>query len=61
MKILENLVLVFKIAKKFRFVTKKSFMIGDTLSDMQFARNSRLNGFKLKFSDDIMKLLNIIN
>lgn len=52
----------FKIAKKkFRFVTKKSFMIGDTLSDMQFARNSRLNGFKLKFSDDIMKLLNIIN
>ena len=23
----------FKIAKKFRFVTKKSFMIGDTLSD----------------------------
>tara|TARA_B100000941_G_C28505040_1_gene556748 strand:- start:194 stop:1402 length:1209 start_codon:yes stop_codon:yes gene_type:complete len=52
----------FKIAKKkFRFMTKKSFMIGDTLSDMQFAKNSKLNGFQLKFSDDIMKLLKTIN
>ena len=52
----------FKIAKKkFRFITKKSFMIGDSLSDMQFAKNSKLNGFRLKFSDDIMKLLKTIN
>ncbi len=52
----------FKIAKKkFRFITKKSFMIGDSLSDMQFAKNSKLNGFQLKFSDDIMKLLKTIN
>ena len=35
-------------------------MIGDNVSDMEFARNCKLKGFKINFSDDIMKLLNII-
>ena len=33
-------------------------MIGDSVSDIEFARNCKLRGFKINFSDDIMKLLN---
>ncbi len=47
--------------KKYKFDVKKSFMIGDSVTDMQFAKNCELNGFQLKFSDDIMKLLSSIN
>ncbi len=50
---------LFKLAKKeFNFIFKKSYMIGDSVSDKEFARNCKLRGFKINFSDDIMKLLN---
>ena len=51
----------FQLAKKkFKLIAKKSFMIGDNLSDMEFAKKAKLNGFQLKFSEDITKLLEII-
>ena len=50
---------LFKLAKKeFNFIFKNSYMIGDSVSDIEFARNCKLRGFKINFSDDIMKLLN---
>lgn len=53
---------LFKLAKKeFNFIVKKSYMIGDSMSDIEFARNCKLRGFKINFSDDIMRLLNRLN
>ena len=53
---------LFKLAKKeFNFIINKSYMIGDSISDIEFARNCNLKGFKVNFSDDIIKLLNKLN
>ena len=53
---------LFNLAKKeFNFIIKKSYMIGDNISDIEFAKNCKLKGFKINFSDDIIKLLSRLN
>jgi len=45
--------LFLKVKKEFNLNLKKCYMIGDSKTDLEFARNCKIKGFKLKFYDNI--------
>ena len=50
-----------KAQKEFSLNLKKCYMIGDSETDLEFANNCKIKGYKLNFSDDIIKLLSRLN
>ncbi len=50
-----------KIKKIWNIDYKKSFMIGDQLTDMEFAKNSNINGFLFKKNDLYKFIFRIVN
>ncbi len=50
-----------KAQKEFSLNLKKCYMIGDSETDLEFADNCKIKGYKLNFSDDIIKLSSRLN